>query len=209
MGELKKAIKSSMTLLSVIISIPIGIIIAFGLDFYQLWIPNENVQMIAILSTLSCVVYIISTPMNAVYNLFTVANKVKPLALVMLMSGLLSTISVLILVNYSTAGVFAVVCCSVVIGILRNVVFVAPYAAKMLGFPTLTFFPEIGKSILSVMTVSIISVLLRTLIPVTNWINFLILCIIVAVLSLIINVVLLLNKEQKYKLFIKLQRRKK
>lgn len=209
MDELKKATKSSMTLLSVIISIPIGIIMAFGVDFYQLWIPNENIQIVAMLSTLSCVLYVVSTPMNAVYNLFTVANKVKPLALVMLASGVLSTISVLVLVNFTTAGVFAVVCCSVVIGILRNVAFVAPYAAKMLGFPTFTFFPEIGKSVISVVIVSIISVLLRTLVPITGWIMFFVLCIITAVLSLIVNVALLLNKEQKNKMFNKLQRRMK
>lgn len=206
MEALKKATKSSMTLLSVIISIPIGIIMAFGLDFYQLWIPNENVLLVTILSTLSCVLYVVSTPMNAVYNLFTVANKVKPLALVMLASGVLSTISVLVLVNFTTAGVFAVVCCSVVIGILRNVAFVAPYAARMLGFTTFTFFPEIGKSVISVVIVSIVSLILRTIVPVTGWITFFVLCIIAAVLSLIINVVLLLNKEQKDQLFVKLKR---
>lgn len=204
MEELKKATKSSMTILSVIISIPIGIIIAFGLDFYQLWIPNENVRMVTILSTLSCILYVVSTPMNAVYNLFTVANKVKPLALVMLMSGILSTLLVLMLVKLTTAGIFAVVCCSVVIGILRNVIFVAPYAAKMLGFSAFTFFPEIGKSIISVVVVSVMSVILRMLMPITGWSTFFVLCIIAAGLGLIINIIFLLDKEQKSKLVHKL-----
>ena len=197
MDELKKSIKQSMTILSVIISIPIGIIMAFGLDFYKLWIPSENVKMVAMLSTLSCVLYVVSTPMNAVYNLFTVANKVKPLALVMLASGMLSIVSVLALVKFTSAGVFAVVCCSVVIGVVRNIGFVAPYAAKMLGFPIFTFFPDIAKSVISVIVVAVVSVGLRVTFPINGWLSFFILCFLAAGISFVINIVFLLDREQE------------
>lgn len=206
LDDLKRATKSSMSLLSVIISVPIGIIIALGGDFYKLWIPNENTQIVAILSMLSCIVYVISTPMNAVYNLFTVVNKVKPLAMVMLLSGIISTISVFVLLNYTQAGVYAVVCCSVVIGILRNIGFVAPYAASMLGFHKYTFFPEIAKSIISVVVVLIISYMLKGIIPINGWVSFFGVSMGVAILSLVINVIFLLDKEQKNKLFAKLRR---
>ena len=77
MLELKHNVKNAMIFLSVIISIPIGIIISLGYEFYCLWLPGEDAESIYLLSTISCAVYIISTPMNAVYNLYTVLNKLQ------------------------------------------------------------------------------------------------------------------------------------
>ena len=195
-----------MIILSIIISIPIGIIMSFGYDFYSLWIPQENIKIVAILSTLSCIVYVVSAPMNAVYNLFTVTNKVKSLAMVMLASGFLSTVLVFLLLGTTSLGVYAVVCCSVAIGIMRNILFVAPYAAKMLGFSIFTFFPEIIKSIFSVLNVMLLSFVVKKAINVDCWTNFFLASICVALIAVVINFAFLLNQELRHKIIGKIWR---
>lgn len=207
MKELKSNVKETMLILSVIISIPIGIIMGFGFEFYSLWIPNENIEMVTILSTLSCLIYAVSTPMNAVYNLFTVTNKVRPLALVTVLSGLVSTTCVFVLVKFTNIGIFAVVCCSVLIGFLRNICFVAPYAANMLGFKKNTFLPEIGKSVVSIVIVCTIAFVAKTIYPINGWIGLVLHCCIVGVVSLILNAVVFLSKEQRKQLASRLRRK--
>lgn len=197
MTDLRNEVKQSMLILSIFISIPVGIIMAMGNEFYMLWLPNENTNLIYKLSTLSCIIYIVSTPMNAVYNLFTITNKVKILALITVGSGLISTLAVFLLLKFTNIGIYAIVCCSVVIGIIRNFCFVAPYAAKMLNFKWWIFFPEMAKSAVSVIIVGVISLLVKSILSVETWTTFFIAIVIVGLLSLSLNILILLNKSQK------------
>ena len=203
--ELKRSTKQTMLFLSLVISIPVGIIIAVGREFYSLWIPGENISEIYLLSTLSSLVYVVSTPMNAVYNLFTVKNRVRYLAVVTLGSGVVSTISVLVLIRYTGLGVYAVAGCSAGIGIIRNIFLVAPYAANMMGYSRYTFHPEILKSVLSVVFVSIIAILTKNIIRINTWFSFIVACLIIAGLSLIVNFTILFDKKQKKRLLLKIK----
>lgn len=203
--ELKQSTKQTMIFLSLVISIPVGIIIAVGREFYSLWIPSENISEIYLLSTLSSLVYVVSTPMNAVYNLFTVKNRVRYLALVTLGSGIVSTILVLILVRYTGFGVYAIAGCSAGIGIIRNVFLVAPYAANMMGYSRYTFYPEILKSVLSVFFVYIIATVTKYAVCIDTWISFIIACLIIVCLSLIVNLTVLFNRNQKQRLLLQIK----
>lgn len=195
--ELKIATKQAMVFLAIFISIPIGIMISMGLDFYCLWIPGENVKVIYKLSCLSCLVYTVSTPMNAVYNLFTVKNKVKPLSLIILISGVFSTLLVFFLIRYTNLGIYAIVGCSTLIGIIRNLFFIAPYAAKMMNFKWYTFYPEIIKSVFSVVIVSLSARIVGNIIIENSWILFICKCFIIGIMSLFFNILLIAKKNEK------------
>ena len=92
----------------------------------------------------------------AIYYLFTALNKVKENAISVLIQGILNTIIVLILLKTTNLGIYAVAGVSTILNIIRATIFAAPYGAKLLNLKWYTFFPDIIKSVISVIILSIL-----------------------------------------------------
>ena len=58
-------------------AIPIAILIGFGKEFYQLWVPNQNANLLELLTIITCFNLIFALPLEPLYNIFTVKNKIK------------------------------------------------------------------------------------------------------------------------------------
>ena len=131
----------------------------------------------------------------AIYYLFTALNKVKENAISVLIQGILNTIIVLILLKTTNLGIYAVAGVSTILNIIRATIFAAPYGAKLLNLKWYTFFPDIIKSVLSVIILSILSYITKILVPANSWITLIISGGIAGILGFILNILLFLNKK--------------
>ena len=75
--ELVGTIKFAMKFIAVIASIPNAFLVAFGAAFFSLWIPGEDARMLQLLAILTVANSCITGPLQPIYQIFTITNKVR------------------------------------------------------------------------------------------------------------------------------------
>lgn len=199
--EILYNLNQSSKIMGIVVNIPIAILIVYGREFYSLWMPKENGQVLQILSIITILCAMVECSIMSIYYLFTAMNRVKENSISMLVQGILNTIIVIILLKTTDLGVYAVAGISTILTMIRIITFSAPFAAKLLGLKWYTFFPNILRSILAVVTLSIISYIIKQIIPAYSWITLIISGSIAGVLGLIINFLLFLKKDDREIIF--------
>ena len=197
MDELLKSVKQSMKIMGVITNIPIIILAVCGKEFYRLWQPTVDADMLYKLSLLGCACIIFSGGINCIYNIFTVVNKLRANSIVVIIAGLLSALIVYILLNTTSLGVYAVAGVSTTISILRNLLFTAPYGAKCLGLKWYTFYPDIIKPVLYVIMTCAFCFVTISNFNADNWILLVVKGCVTVVLALLIGYFIVLGKNER------------
>ncbi|MFR5876149.1 MAG: MATE family efflux transporter [Eubacterium sp.] len=196
--ELVKTVRRSMKIMGIITNLPVIVLIICGEQFYRLWQPTQDAHELYILSILAIACIIISGGINCIYNIFTVVNKLKLNAVVVIISGLISTALVFVLLKTTNLGIYAIAGVSTVISIIRNLVFTAPYGAKCLNLKWYAFYPEIVKPVIYVALSVVISYFPTKVIKADNWISLFALGILTLVISVLIGYFVILNKEERH-----------
>lgn len=199
--ELVNNIGFSIKIMGYLITIPIGFLIIFGADFFQLWVPNENSSILYGLSLLTIIPMIITGSINTIFNVYTVTNKLKIPALVLLGTGIVNTIAVVILIRFTNLGIWSIPIVSFVIGILRNLIFTPTYAAKCLKIPSIKFYIAIFRGVICVGTICIVSYTYKLSIGVHSWLSMFIAGSVCSVISIIINYFIVFSKEERGRFF--------
>ncbi len=197
-NELKKDVKQAMNITGIILTIPLAILWVFGDDFFSLWVPSQNSGLLHLLSILTIFGMIFTAGTYVLFNVFVTVNKVKTNSVLLLLTGFLNTLIVLIFVKNTNIGILAVAGVSSVLNILRNMVYTVPYTAKYLGLKWYTFFPQVGKSVLS----SIVAILIGSIIDgflnaETSWIMLAVSCALLALVAFFVNILIVLSKEER------------
>lgn len=195
--ELIVNIKQSIKIMSILTNLPVIVLIICGEQFYRLWQPTQDAHELYILSILSIACVIISGGINCIYNIFTVVNKLRLNAVVVIISGLISTGIVFILLKTTDLGIYAIAGVSTVVSIIRNFAFTAPYGAKCLNIKWYSFYPEMIKSLIFVLISVFVSYFPSKVIKGDNWISLILLGIITVAVSACIGYFIILNKEER------------
>lgn len=210
---LKKAAKTAMKFMCLFVSIPNAILITMGKEFFDLWVPGQPSHMINVLSILTIINSVITGPTQPLYQIFTITNKIKQSSIVLIIYGLCSVLVTFLCLQVTDWGVYAVAGVSLVGSIIVALIYHVPYAAKYIGLPKKTFFPEIGISILSMAILCIIGSAVNYFMELnSSWLMWFTGACLTGLLGLIINIFLILNKEERKKLMRKtsiMVRRKK
>ncbi len=194
-SELKRAMKIT----GVFANIPLSYLIVFGSLFYSVWVPNQDIQLISILTILTVQGEIISGIITPMYSIYTVTNKIKVDAIIRLITGFVVVGVVFMFVKTTNLGIYAVAATSIILGTIVNVTFVPIYVAKKcLNIKWNTFYPIILRYIST--TLILIAVLfgIKHFIHMQNWVTVFGTAFITGIVGLICNYLLLFsNKEKK------------
>lgn len=195
--ELLKSVKQSMKIMGVITNLPVIVLLLCGKDFYALWQPTVDTNSLYILSVMGCGCIIFSGGINCIYNIFTVVNKLRANSIVVIVSGLLSTLVVYILVNTTSLGVYAVAGVSTAFSILRNLLFTAPYGAKCLGIKWYSFYPDIIRPVIYVAVTYAIGYFTINNFAAQGWIALVVKAAVTAVMAVFIGYFAILGKDER------------
>ncbi len=195
--ELVNIIKSCNRILILILSIPIAFVTVFADKFYALWLPNKDPIQLYYLSLLTMGTLFVSMSIQVLYHVFIITKKVKVNAIVMLISGIVTTGIVFLLLNITNWGLYAIAGVSTVIGIIRNLTFTPLYAAKCLGIKWHTFYSDIGTGFLSIVLISIIGYLSRSFIVPNSWMSLILVGIVVGILAVAADFFIILKKDDR------------
>lgn len=190
-------IDSSCKLIGMLFSIPVAFMLVFGEEFFRLWMPTENSTLLWWLSVLSLGALYFVGSANIMYNLYTVTNKLKLPAFVTLLSGILNTVTVLILLNITDLGIIAVVSVSSIIALLRNIIFNIPYSARCIGQKVGVFYKFVARSLAMVVLVAACGLVVRTLFLTSTWIELIFSGAAMGITGLMVNFVLFYTAREK------------
>lgn len=206
--EIKRQVIYAIRLLSMFSSVVLGILFAFGKDFYALWQPTQDSSVLYILTIISCLQYVFCMPLEPLYNIFTATNKIKASSIALILSSGLTVLTVFISLNFATtdmAKLMIIAGTSTVMEIIRVLVFLPMYGAKCIKAKKSTFYPIILKNTISFLVITAIGFGIKSVYSVTGWGSLCIAAIILGVIGLGINMVFLLNKEDRKRFFTKIK----
>lgn len=198
---MKKQLISSIKLLGVLSSIPLAILIGFGKEFYSLWAPSQDSTLLYTLTLINCFNLIFCLPLEPLYNIFTATNKIKTSSLALISFSTLSIVSTFIALKLVPDDInikmFTILGVSSFYNIVRVLTFLPMYGAKCLNLKLNTFYGVIVKNSVSVVVLAIVAIIMKCIFNINNWISLLLACIFIAIIGLIINTLIILNKNDK------------
>lgn len=187
----------SCKVVALLVALPIAFLVAFGKQFFFLWMPTENATILWGLSVLSLGGLVFAGSVVIMYNMFTVTNHLKVPALATLATGILNTLLVFTILNITELGIYAVVSVSSILALARNLLVNIPYSAKCVGVSPLKFYKIAGRSFLFVLISSVIGSIIAHIGNPSSW-GVLILCSgVMCILAITLEVLLFFSKEEK------------
>ncbi len=195
--NLVKTIKQSSKIIATICSLPLGFLLVYGKEFYMLWQPTEDAQMLHTLSIIVIFGRVFFTGMQPLFNVFTVVNKVKENSIVIITNGLVSVGVMFLLLRFTDLGVFAIAGTSVVCCFIKNLLFVIPFSAKYLGLKPTTFYNTLFPSVTCCVILLAWGYLERLIFVPTGWFGLIAAGVLFSVVGLFLTTFVVLNKDER------------
>lgn len=175
-------------------------IILMGLDFFRLWVPTANLKLVYTLSIIASVSVLISSICSPLSNVFLVTNKLKVNSIVWLCVSVFNAILVIILINITQLGVYAVAGVSKITAVIVYLTFWPLYSSRCLGVKSSTFYKLIGRYfVVSIMVGCTMFVIKMPLWRCKGWADFIVQTVVLGFVGLLVNYTLFLEKkERKY-----------
>ncbi len=199
-GDIEGVIKYARAgnkLLGIFMIAPMAVFVVFGQSFFKLWVPSQNADTLEILSLLAIVSLLAGSCINSVFTIFTITNHVKVNSLVVLLTGILTTITVFILLKLTDLGVYAIAGVSSVYALIRNFVFTPLYGAHCLGVKKSTFYHEIITGNVCLVINIAVSFGISRFIFVDGWVRLIISCFVSGIICLLINFLIVFTKQER------------
>ncbi|MBQ8857625.1 MAG: MATE family efflux transporter [Lachnospiraceae bacterium] len=199
--ELMDTLKSSNRIMIFMMSIPIAFVTAYGDKFFKLWLYYKDdpaeIRQIYYLSVLSMGVLFVSASIQVLYQVFIITKKIKLNSIVIVASGVITTTLVFVLLQTTDLGLYAIAGVSVVIGLIRNMVFTPIYAAKCLEVKWTTFYSDIFMGLASIGIITAVAMISKLFLPMDSWITFFASGIFMGCVALVLNFFIVLRKTER------------
>lgn len=200
LNEIKEQLFLSMKILAIIASIPICLLVIYGDSFFLLWVPEQDANILHLLSIIISFELIFALPLESLWNIFTVVNKVKVSSIFFFIFSILTIITLFIelyFINDLNLKLLIIAGTSSFWGSIRSLTFLPIYGARCLNLKWNTFYPLIIKNVISVIIIIFIASIIKTHILTDSWIGLIFICFIISIVALIINTYIILDKKDR------------
>ncbi len=171
-AKLVDEVKNSQRIMGAMVTPIVLLLIVFGYDFYNLWVPGNDIHLLMTLSGLDIVRMLIIGVTWPVANLNIVMDKVKLPSILVIVTGILNILSMIVLVGYTDIGIYSIVVTTLVLTSLFYGIFIPIYPCKELKISWRTFYGAVFRMlIVSILTVILIKPI-HSMVSVDNWIDF-------------------------------------
>lgn len=200
--EIKEQLIFSMKLVGLFACIPLSIMIGLGKDFYDLWVPEADSILLWSLSVVTGLSMVFSMPLEPLWNIFSTTNKVKQSSIFLIISSVINILVVLVLLNIfddNYIRLFVIAGTSTVISFAKSLGFLPIYGARCVNLKWNAFYPTIFKNTFSTIATTALAFVIKKIIPINSWFMFIVVALVVALFAVVINVFVILNKEERNK----------
>ena len=194
--QLLREIRKSILVLSCLTNLCIAGLTLLGAPFYRLWTPDVDSRTLLFLSVLGMMYCVVEGPIQCIWNLFVIVNKLKVNCIVNLLSGFVSIFVLYVLLKTTDYGVFAVATVNSVIATLRTLLFTVPYAAKCVGIKKRVFYIPVLKSVVALAVSLLFGFALCSIFTPTGWISIFVIAIPISIFTLIVTALFMAKKGE-------------
>lgn len=194
-----KQTKSAIKVCGFICSVPILGFLAFGTDFFSLWLymlNKKEINTIQILSIMILFQTIFDVYIYPLYTVNTITAKLKVPVLVSLGIGVANVIGSILLCQTSL-GVFGIQLVSTILLTLRVFLFAPIYAAHVLEQKWNIFYAPLFRGLFASLLVVIVFYGYRYLVVIDSWIMLALSAVVCGVIGYGINYLVVLDKEER------------
>lgn len=204
-----KCIQKAMKITSVIVTIPTAGLVVMSDAFYSLWVPSQDARLLQILTTLAILSYLLNSGVVILFNVFTTVNKVRYNSIAMIVSGVVSVGVTVLLIIFTDYDLYAVAGVSSIVTICKNLFFTIPVASRLLNYKWYQFYPQVGISVICSTLIILVGIVVRQFMPVDTWLMFFMTSALIGCIGIILNTMIVLNKEERIYLITILRRKMK
>lgn len=210
--QFKNETNKAIRILGFVVTIPLSFLYVFGQDFYSLWMPSQDSSQIYILSSLCAVELSLSLPLEVLWNIFTITNKLKISTIFMFCNHLLTFIIVLAsmyIVDDPMTKLIILASTRTILGVIRSLTFLPIYGALCIGLPKKTFFSPVIRSLLATTITCSLFYAIKVNISIESWNALFVIGIMTVIITIIVNFIIVLTKQDKdfiFKKIIKIRR---
>ena len=206
--ELLAELKKTIRILGFFTTFPLASLFLLGEDFYRLWLPSQDASLLQNLTIIGGLISMVfAMPLEALWNIFTITNKLKYSTYVVLANNVLVFLTVLcsmFIVEEATVKLFILAGARVFWGSLRALIFLPLYGAYCLGVSKTTFYPPILKSVLSLIIVLVVGEFIVSISQTNTWIWFIFNVFVICLLTAVMNCFIVLERQDIQYLKVKL-----
>lgn len=163
--------KWAMKSFGLVISLPVGAFIAFGLSFFHLWVPSQSASVLYPLAVMSIIGWAVLGPAAIIQNMFTVLNRIKLNSLLLCAGGFAIVLVEYLFLKFTDWGIYIIAATTCFETFARNLIYTIPAGGRYLGRSWMTFFPSVGQSLFCVAIVAIWGICLQAVLGIpSTWI---------------------------------------
>lgn len=198
--EVVKKVNFSVKICAIISNLIEVVIIVLGVRIYTLWVPNQDANMLHILSVVAMLGYILVLPFESLWTVFTVTNKVKISSIYLITESVVSIGMVFLLLNGVSADFWQLVIIagvSSIAEIIRGLIFLPIYSAFCLKISKLTFYKPIVRVLIALVISISISFVIENIVPGSGLVELIILIFVLSCVSVSISLIVILQKQER------------
>lgn len=192
--------------------IPLVLLYVLGDDFYRLWLPSEDAELLQLITIVGSLELIFSMPLESLWSIFTITNKLKVSTITILINDILVILSVLvamIITDDEFVRLMVLASTRSLIGIVRSLTFLPMYGANCLGLKKYAFFRPIIKSSICFVISFFICFLLQRMVEISSWLLLILLAFVLVLICTLVSGVIILEKSDRIFIYEKFIKRKK
>ncbi len=197
--ELVKEVNQAQSIMGTIVTPIIMILIIFNREFYSLWVPGTDTDLLCKLSLIDISRMLVIGCVWPVANLNIVMDRVKIPSLLVILAGVTNIGSMVVLINYTPIGIYAVPLTTLVLTVLFYGVFIPIYPCKKMKIAITSFFKPVLKMLIASLVIYIVIAPIHSVLNANTWIKFIIFGGTCGVLALLISALIFAGpKNIKY-----------
>ena len=149
MGILIDDLKFSMKLSGLISNLAFAGIVGFGINYYQLWLPNQDVNLLYRLTIIAVATSILEGAMYPLYYIYTLTIKNKIPCIITIIGGIANVLGMIVLINHTHLGIYAIFITTAIVMNIINGITNPIYMAHCLNIKISSFYPDIAQHLFS------------------------------------------------------------
>lgn len=190
-------VKKAMRIIAFISIIPVGFLLVFSKEFFDIWIPGQNSTVITVVSFLTLVPMVLNAAMYPIGGIYTTTNKLKVPSLMLLASGLLNVLTTFLFLKYTSLGVYSIAVSAGLQTLLRDGIFTPIYAARCLGMNPFCLYPTMFRNMSGVLVVGGICLALKSFLDTSGIWMFILVFVVASLVSMAANAFVVLEKTDR------------
>ena len=193
-------LKVSMKMTGYISNIAFAGIVGFGLDYYRLWVPNQDCELLYKLTIIATATSILEGAVSPLYYIYTLTVKNKIPCIVTIVGGVINLIGMYLLIPHFDQGIYIVFLTTAIVMLTINGISNPIYMSKCLKINWFSFYPVLIRHLISGGLMTIAIYLVANKVSVNSWISLVFWAAICSLIGLVIHVVVMIDKNDLKKL---------